>query len=123
MLEDYEAISRDTALKIMLWAAVHGDLCGYPTKVGQYALQNYCADYSRYGDVLTERNFELWRKKGWDTVKVEGIIFGEGGASFIWGCGYRLFRRVIRMTRRGRSFSGSIRSAGVGTGRGGRSRG
>jgi len=70
LLEDYDQLPDDTALRSMLWCAVHGDMCSYPTRIGQYGFQSPSRDYPRYGDVTTDRNFALWKENGWDMVAV-----------------------------------------------------
>jgi hypothetical protein len=68
LFEDYEPFPGDTALKIMLWVGIHGDLCTYPTLAGQYGLVTPCGDYPGPGDALVKRNFDLWKKNGWDAL-------------------------------------------------------
>jgi hypothetical protein len=69
LYEEYEAFPEGTALKIMLWVGIHGDLCTYPTRVGQYGLVSPCNDYTGNGDALVQRNFDLWRSSGWDALQ------------------------------------------------------
>jgi hypothetical protein len=71
LLEDYEYLPQDTALRIMLWNAVYGDVCNYPTKCGQYGWASTPGgDYMRPGELVVQRNFDLWKKNRWDAVQV-----------------------------------------------------
>ncbi len=64
LLELLEDIPEDSCMRILLWGNGDADVCNYPTKVGTPGIFNfhYCFHYCR--------NMELWRKKGWDSLKL-----------------------------------------------------
>jgi hypothetical protein len=71
LVEDYECLPPDTALRIMLWNAVCGDICTYPTKQGQYGWPlRPEGGHARLGELVMERNYDLWQKNGWDAAQV-----------------------------------------------------
>jgi hypothetical protein len=82
LVEEYEAIPPDTAVRIMLWAGIHGDLCNYPTRAGQYGFQSTARDFPRRGDVMVERNFDLWRSSGWDALRTASDYCRSRGWEF-----------------------------------------
>lgn len=69
ILELYEQIPEGTALKIMLWGAADGDTTTYPTKIGHIG-PGPSRDYDRYGEDITRRNVDLWRERGWDSIRL-----------------------------------------------------
>lgn len=69
LLEKYEEIPDDTALKITLWGGALGDQCLYPTKVGEYGRGPVLEDYYRHQARTWHANLELWKQKGWDAME------------------------------------------------------
>ena len=69
ILELYEQIPEGTALRIMLWGAADGDTTTYPSKIGQVGT-GVSRDFDRFWDHMAKRNVDLWREKGWDSIKL-----------------------------------------------------
>ncbi|MBI3921114.1 MAG: hypothetical protein HY318_06830, partial [Armatimonadetes bacterium] len=68
MLEPFERIPEHTCLRMLIWGIGDGDMCNYPTKVGNFFPTQgrfLAADHrTLYG------NMALWRKQGWDSLKL-----------------------------------------------------
>ena len=68
LLEPFERIPEHTCLRMLIWGLGDGDMCNYPTKVGNFFPTQgrfLAADYrTLYG------NMALWRKKGWDSLRL-----------------------------------------------------
>lgn len=68
LLEPFERIPDHTCLRMLIWGLGDGDMCNYPTKVGNFFPTQgrfLTTDYrTLYG------NMALWRKKGWDSLKL-----------------------------------------------------
>lgn len=68
LLEDFELIPEGTSLRMLIWGIGDGDMCNYPTRVGNI-FPTRGAFLNRHYQVLFE-NIRLWRKKGWNSLKL-----------------------------------------------------
>ena len=68
LLEDFELIPDGTSLRLLIWGAGDGDMCNYPTRVGNF--------FPTHGTFLNPHsralydNMKLWRQQGWDSLKL-----------------------------------------------------
>jgi len=68
LLESFERIGPDSCVRMLLWGNGDADSCNYPTRVGQYA-----GGKGRYWSHFMQvkcNNLALWKRNGWDSLKV-----------------------------------------------------
>ena len=68
LLEDFELIPDGTSLRMLIWGAGDGDMCNYPTRVGNF-FPTHGTFLNAHYRVLYE-NMKLWRKQGWDSLEL-----------------------------------------------------
>ena len=69
LFENFEAVSKDSSLRILLWGNGDADVCNYPTKVGDnHTFPPGQSLQSRYN--LYSYNNKLWQEKGWNSMKL-----------------------------------------------------
>ncbi len=68
LLEFFEEIPQESPVRTLLWGIGEGDVCNYPTKVGNYFLTDVPM-YNRFYNVL-HGNVTFWRDNGWDSLQV-----------------------------------------------------
>ena len=99
LLEPFERIPEHTCLRMLIWGIGDGDMCNYPTQVGNYFPTQgrfLAADYrTLYG------NMALWRKKGWNSLRAHaGLYRAAGSGNFSRTCGWKHLTRRIRSTNK-----------------------
>lgn len=68
LLETFEPIPADSGMRTLLWGIGDGDICNYPTHVG-----NYFPTSDRFASRPLRTftaNMALWRKNGWNSLRV-----------------------------------------------------
>jgi len=68
LLESFERIPEHTSLRLLLWGLGCGDMCNYPTQVG-----NYFPTHGRFATADNRTlygNMKRWQRQGWDSLRV-----------------------------------------------------
>jgi|GEM_PF-1233988 hypothetical protein len=69
LLKPFEIIPEESCMRILLWGNGCADNCNYPTKVGNF-YHNAGRNYRNTWMQKWSMNMELWKKKGWNSIKV-----------------------------------------------------
>ena len=71
LLEEFENIPEESCMQMLLWGVGNGDVCNYPTKIGNHypseLAESRLANYDRR---TWYDNIALWQKKGWDSLEL-----------------------------------------------------
>lgn len=68
LLGPFESVPEHTCLRMLIWGVGDGDMCNYPTRVGNFFPTHGRFLGTYYRTLYT--NMALWRKKGWDSLKL-----------------------------------------------------
>jgi hypothetical protein len=68
LLEDFELIPDQTSMRMLMWGIGDGDMCNYPTAVGNF-FPTHGTFANRHRNVLYQ-NMRQWRKQGWDSLEL-----------------------------------------------------
>ncbi len=68
LLEQFEALPSENSIRMLIWGAGDGDMCNYPTKVGNFfpTENSYANPFRR----TLHDNMARWQEKGWNSLEV-----------------------------------------------------